>query len=132
MPKYTAKQYAAALFDSLQEKGAKTDAVVKSFAKILVANYDRALLPKIAMQLAKLERATLGRHDVVLTSARPLTTGVISEIKKKVGENSGITEVVDPSVLGGLKILINDELVIDGTVKGRIERMKQQLLKVAE
>lgn len=132
MAKYTAKQYAIALFDSLQDKGASVDAVVKRFAKVLVANYDRALLPKIVMQLKKLERAKLGRHDVVLTSARPLSKAAVAEVKKKVGEKSGISEVVDPSVLGGLKVLINDEMVIDGTVKGRIERMKQQLLKVAE
>ena len=132
MAKYTAKQYAQALFQSLQEKGASEPGVVKSFAKILVGNYDKALLPKIAMQLKKLERAKLGRHDVVLTSASPLEKGVVAEVKKKVGENSGITEVVDPQVLGGLKVLINDELVIDGTLRTRIDRTVQQLLKVAE
>lgn len=132
MSRYTPKQYAAALFEALHEKGVKTDVVVKRFAECVVKNYDKALLSKIVMQLKKLERAQLGRHDVVLTSAKPLEKVVITEVKKKVGENSGITEVVDPSVLGGLHVLINDELVIDGTVKGRIERMTQQLLKVAE
>lgn len=142
MSKYTPKQYATALFESLSEKGAKPsssakattdkDAVVKRFAKVIVANYDKALLPKIVMQLKKLERAQLNRHDVVVTSARPLEKGMLADIKKKVGAESGITEVVDPSVLGGLRVLINDELVIDGTLKGRLERTVQQLLKVAE
>ena len=132
MSRYTAKQYATALFESLSEKGANEAALVKRFAKILVTNYDKAQLPKIAMQLKKLERAKLGRHDVVLTSAQPLEKSVIAEVKKKVGGSSGITEVVDPAVLGGLKVLINDELVIDGTLKSRIDRTVQQLLKVAE
>jgi F-type H+-transporting ATPase subunit delta len=132
MSRYTPKQYANALFDSLQEKGANKDAVIKKFAGVVAKNYDRALLPKIVMQLKKLERSKAGQHEVVLTSARPLEKAVIADVKKKVGENSGITEVVDPSVLGGLKVLINDELVIDGTLKHRIERMTEQLLKVAE
>lgn len=132
MARYTPKQYATALFDALSEKGANHDAVVKSFAKVVAKHYDRALLPKILMQFKKLERSKAGRHEVVLTSARPLERSVVADVKKKVGEMSGITEVVDPQVLGGLRVLINDEFVVDGTVKARIERMVQQLLKVAE
>ena len=62
MSKYTPKQYATALFESLQEKGVNVDVVVKNFAKMLAGNYDRALLPKIVMQLKKLERTHAGRH----------------------------------------------------------------------
>jgi F0F1-type ATP synthase delta subunit len=65
---------------------------------------------------------------VVLTSARTLEKSVIADVKKKVGENSGITEVVDPKVLGGVRILINDEIVIDGTLKTRIQKMVESVL----
>jgi F0F1-type ATP synthase delta subunit len=95
-------------------------------------NYDRALLPKIIMQLKKLERSKGGIHEVVLTSARPLEKAVVVEIKKKVGEGSHIKEVVDEEVLGGLKILINDEMVIDGTYKTRINRMVEAVIKAVE
>lgn len=132
MSRYTPKQYATALFEALSEKGAVTDAVIKRFARIVAGNYDKALVPKILMQLKKLERATLGRHDVVVTSARPLEKSVLEEVQRKVGKNSGIREVVDPAILGGVKVLINDELVIDGTIQGRIDKVVQQLLKVAE
>jgi F0F1-type ATP synthase delta subunit len=128
MSRYNPKQYASALFESLSEKGANVDAVVKGFVKMLVGNYDKALLPKILMQFKKLERTKAGRHEVVLTSARPLEKSVIADVKKKVGENSGITEVVNPKVLGGVRILINDEVVIDGTLKRKIERTVEQLL----
>lgn len=131
MSRYTPKQYASALFESLQEKGAKADVVVKGFVKMLVSNYDRALLPKILMQFKKLERTKAGRHEVVLTSARPLEKSVIADVKKKVGENSGITEVVDSKVLGGVRILINDEVVIDGTLKSRVARLVDAVIKAA-
>ncbi len=129
MSHYTPKQYAAALFESLQEKGVKTDAVVKSFVAMVAKNYDRALMPKIIMQLKKLERTKAGKHEVVLTSARPLEKATIAEVKQKVGENSQISEVVDASVLGGLRILIDDEVSIDGTMKSRITRLVETVTK---
>lgn len=138
MSRYTPKQYATALFESLQEKGLSAgrqrvniDGVVKNFAKMLVGNYDRALLPKIMMQLKKLERTRVGRHDVVLTSARTLDREVVAEVKKKVGQQSNVVEVVDPSVLGGVRILINDEVVIDGTMKSRIARLVEAVTRLS-
>ncbi len=132
MSRYTPKQYATALFESLQDaKPSDQASLVKRFADVLVKHYDRSLLPKIAMQLKKLERAKGGRHEVVLTSARPLDKAVIKEVKAKVGENSGITEVVDPAVLGGLKVLINDEIVIDGTYKTRVSRLVESVIKAS-
>ncbi len=132
MSRYTPKQYATALFDSLHEKGAKADVVIKKFAVIVAKNYDRALLPKIVMQIKKLERSQAGRHELVLTSARPLEKAVVDGVKKKVGENSNIKEVIDESVLGGLKVLINDELVIDGTYRTRINRMVEAVVKAMQ
>ena len=124
MSRFTPKQYATALFESLKEaKPSEQDMVIRSFAGILAKNYDRALFAKIAMQIKKLERAHAGAHDVVVTSARQLDRSVIKEIGEKVGKNSRIREVIDPWVLGGMKVLINDELVIDGTYKTRIARM---------
>ncbi len=133
MSRYTPKQYAAALFQSLEAtKPSNRDATIKKFASIVVKNYDRSLVPKIAMQLKKLERAKAGRHEVVLTSARQLEKSVISEIKARVGSSSTLTELIDPDVLGGVKILINDELVIDGTYKTRIARMVEAVVKAAQ
>lgn len=124
MSRFTSKQYATALYESLSEaKPSQQEMVLKSFAQILVKNYDRSLFSKIAMQLKKLERANDASHDVVVTSARALDRSVLKQIGEKVGKNSRIQEVIDPWVLGGMKVLINDELVIDGTLKTRIMRM---------
>ena len=123
MSRYSAKQYANALFDSLSEKAIKPDVLVKRFAEIVVKNYDRSLLPKIVMQFKKLERTHGGAHEVLVTSARPLEKTVLKEVQAKVGANSRIIEIIDPSVLGGMKVLVNDELVIDGTFKTRIARL---------
>lgn len=133
MPRYTPKQYATALFESLSSEGfsssEKQDTIVRNFARLVAANYDRALLPKIIMQLKKLERTKAGRHEVVLTSARPLEKSVLVEVKQKVGEKSSIKEVVDPAVLGGVKVLINDEIVVDGTLKNRIQKMLEGAMR---
>ncbi len=129
MSRFTPKQYATALYESFTEaKPSQQDAVLQNFAAILAKNYDRALFSKIAMQLKKLERAHAGAHEVVVTSARPIDRSVLKQIGEKVGKNSRIKEVIDPWVLGGMKVLINDELVVDGTLKTRIVRMSQELI----
>ena len=129
MSRFTSKQYATALYQSLAEaKPSEQDMVIKSFAAILAKNYDRSLFSKIVMQFKKLERANAGSHEVVVTSARQIDRSVLKQIGEKVGKNSRIKEVIDPWVLGGMKVLINDELVIDGTLKTRIARMTEALI----
>lgn len=131
MSRFTPKQYATALYESLAEaKPSAQDAVIKSFAAILAKNYDRSMLSRIIAQLKKLERSRGGAHDVVVTSARPLERSMIKEIEKKVGGKSNIQEVIDPLVLGGIKVLINDELVIDGTYRARIARLVETMMRV--
>ena len=132
MPRFTPKQYAVALFESYTEaKPSEQDMVLKTFAAILAKNYDRGLFPKIAMQLKKLEQSRAGAYEVVVTSARPLDRSILKQIGEKVGKNSRIEEVIDPFVLGGMKVLINDEIIIDGTYKTRISKMVEQIIKVS-
>lgn len=131
MSRYTPKQYAQALFDLLETKQGSVDALIKEFAATVIANYDRALLPKIVLQFRKLERAKAGRHEVVVTSARALEASALEAIKKKVGAKAHIQQVVDPSVLGGLKVLINDEIIVDGTYTSRTRRLVEALLSAS-
>lgn len=131
--KFTAKQYATALYESLTEaKPSAQDAVIKSFAAILAKNYDKSLLSRIIAQFKKLERTRGGSHEVVVTSARPLEKSVIKDIAARVGTKSPIKEVIDPTVLGGMKVLINDETVIDGTYRTRIARLVESVTRAAQ
>ncbi|MFV0465855.1 MAG: F0F1 ATP synthase subunit delta [Lachnospiraceae bacterium] len=67
-------------------------------------------------------------------SARELSDDQKTEIVNKLIHTTGYAEVemnyiVDPSLLGGIKIQVGDR-VIDGTIKTRINDLKRELLKI--
>ena len=127
--KYIAKQYALALFESLEKKAeAEQTEIIKRFAEVLLKNNDRGLLPKIYQQLSRIRREKTGRHDITLVTAEKAPQKLIEEISEKFGRQVDIEEIVDPEMGGGAKILINNEYLIDGTFKGRVERLTQQIL----
>jgi F-type H+-transporting ATPase subunit b len=65
-----------------------------------------------------------------VTSAVPLTQQeqetVKQDILHKIGEQATVTFRVDPSIMGGLVIRVGDK-VLDGSVAGRLESMRQNV-----
>jgi F0F1-type ATP synthase delta subunit len=68
---------------------------------------------------------------VTVTTAIELSAAEQSEIERIVGKKIGAAEykiAIDPSVLGGIKIVIDNE-EFDGTLKGKLQTLRQVLLK---
>ena len=130
--RYSPKQYAVALFESLSSFAKasedKREALLKRFAEIVVANHDKSQLPKILRHFKLLERRLDGKHGVELITATEPSQGLIKEIVSKLGEHTDIQTKVDSSVLGGVKLIIDDETVIDGTFKSRVEQLVRGML----
>lgn len=65
-----------------------------------------------------------------ITSALPLTPEEQEAVKKdvlsKVGNQATVTFRVDPTILGGLVVRVGDK-VLDGSVSGQLESMRQNL-----
>jgi F-type H+-transporting ATPase subunit delta len=82
----------------------------------------------IAGRLEKLERVS----DLpVVTTAVPLSKTQRAHIAETLEQKYGsgeLSEVVDPTVLGGVKIIVGSE-EFDGTIKGKLERIKQRMLQ---
>ncbi len=96
-----------------------------------VVEQDRARhLPEILEHLSKL--AAEARESVVgeVRSAVPLDDRQREELAKALsratGKNVSVKVIVDPSVIGGLVARVGDT-VIDGTVKRRLEQLKEQV-----
>jgi F0F1-type ATP synthase delta subunit len=78
----------------------------------------------------KLEKLESHLPVVSVITAIELTAAQRQKIKDSVESKLGpvtITEVVDPSIIGGIRIVAGSKEV-DATVKGRLDRLKQQLL----
>lgn len=92
---------------------------------------DRARqLPQILEELSKI--AAEARKSVLaeVRSAVPLDDGQRGELaralSKATGKNVELKVIVDPSIIGGIYAKVGDT-IIDGTVKRRLEQLKEQV-----
>jgi len=83
---------------------------------------------------AEYQRLLNNRRGIVsalVTSAMPLTKDEDAAIRARVAQLTGATvdvqTAVDPALIGGLTVKIGDRL-IDASVRGRLERLREQLL----
>ena len=71
---------------------------------------------------------------VTVTSAVELDEGLVEEIGNRIQEQTGrtveLSSRVDPDVLGGLQLQVGN-MVLDGTVRNRLERLRKQVTKAA-
>jgi len=71
---------------------------------------------------------------VTITSAVELDDKLVKQIAERIEEQTGRriepTPVVDPDVLGGLAVQVGN-LVMDATVRGRLEKLRRQVATAA-
>ena len=91
-------------------------------------------LPRIAAEFRRLDNARQGITIATATSAAPLTKDEIRALTERMEQFTGgrveLETQVDPSLLGGVVVRVGDRL-IDGSVRGRLERLRTQLVSGA-
>ena len=92
------------------------------------------LLPRIAAEFKRLDDRRLGISSATATSAAPLepdeVRALTSRLEQLTGGRVELDLRVDPSILGGLVVRVGDRL-IDGSVRGRLERLRNRLVSGA-
>ena len=122
-PAVAAERVAALMIDiagaALGERGA-------NLVRLLADNDRLTILPEIAAQFETLKANAEGTLEATITSALALDQAQIDELvaglKAKFQRDVTATVAVDASLIGGAVIAIGDQ-VIDGSVKGRLEKM---------
>jgi len=122
-PAVAADRVAALVIDvagaDLGERGA-------SFVKVLAENGRLALLPVISEQFDTLKASAEGTLEATITSAQEMAQGQVDELvaglRAKFNRAVNVQVALDPELIGGAVITIGDQ-VIDGSVKGRLQRM---------
>jgi F-type H+-transporting ATPase subunit delta len=122
-PNQTAAQRAATL------SGLAGDAVPPAVANLLAIMADNgrlSLLPEVAMLFDQLKQVVESTVAVHVTSAYPLsdadTQQLAETMQEKLARSITLTSETDPSLLGGALIRA-DDLVIDGSVRGRLNKL---------
>ncbi len=122
--KYGISKYARALYGSLEGKSeAEQRAVARRFAEVLMRH--RAL-GKTRAVLAAYEKISLraqGAVKVRVESAARVPAELRKKIRGILGAKIYFEEVENAGLLAGVKILIDDELLIDASGRRQIERM---------
>ncbi len=110
--------------------GGKLDENGRNFVSLLAQNRRLGFLPEIAALFEQMKSEVENAVDVEVTSATSLTPDQESRyaaaLQKKLGRNVRLQTKVDDSLLGGAVLKAGD-LVIDGSIKGRLERMATEL-----
>lgn len=88
-------------------------------------------LPRVASEFRRLDDERQGIVHATVMSAVELTQDEIRELTARLEQSTGgriaLEVEVDPSLLGGLVVRVGDRM-IDGSIRGRLERLRNQLL----
>ena len=108
------------------------DEELLSFLLILIEK-DRILF--IKEKLREMEKIDLERKNTIkgiVKTTVPLTekefNKLVPELEKKYNKHVILEQVIDNSILGGIYLRINND-VIDGTIKSKLEELQDLMLK---
>ncbi len=109
---------------------ASADEAGKNLLTVLSANDRLNLLPEIAAQFEVLKDEAEGVLEATIVSAQEMSEAqkadLLAALKGKFGRDVQAVVEVDASLIGGAVITVGDQ-VIDGSVKGRLQRMAASL-----
>ena len=110
--------------------GAQLNAGMQNFVRVLAENHRLLLLPEIAVHYEVLRSAVENTIDVDVVSAVPLDAAQTEKLKQalstRLKRQVRMQNSVDATLLGGAVVRAGD-LVIDGSLKGRLERLATDL-----
>jgi F-type H+-transporting ATPase subunit delta len=110
--------------------GAQLGAHGENFVRTLAANRRLGYLPEIAAQFDILKDAAQGVADVTVTSAAALNATqqqqLAQALEKRLKRTVRLHAAVDPTLIGGAVLRAGD-LVIDGSLRTRLERIAYEL-----
>ncbi|MCH7604447.1 F0F1 ATP synthase subunit delta [Patescibacteria group bacterium] len=119
-----ARRYARALMEALEEKTQKeAERIVKRLKQLLKRRGDLRLIYQIEKEFINMETEKEGMSAEVVT-ASVLSDQARGEIEQSL-EKRGfkMRERVEPDVIGGTAIFLGKEQLIDGTIRGRLNRI---------
>jgi len=114
----------------IQLCGEQIDEQGQNLAKLLAENSRIPALPEVSKLFEELKSETEGRVEVQVTSAFEMSdeeqSKLAESLKAKLGSEVNLTVEIDESIMGGAIIRAGD-MVIDGSIQGRLQSMTHAL-----
>ena len=129
----------ASEFISLKEKYEIIDRTFSSFnvnivslIKVVVKNHRVSLLVTIFSSYLSLRNQYRGVKEGLIYSTVKLEEKSMKEISDAISKKEhckvSLSPVIDPSLIGGVKVVINDH-IYDGSIKHHLSQMQNELLR---
>lgn len=110
--------------------GNEIDAHWRNFVRLLAQNKRLEALPAIAVQYEQLRAQYENELDVEVTSAVAMNgeqrAKFVAALQRRFKRDVRMSTTVDPALLGGAVVRAGD-LVIDGSINGRLQRLASEL-----
>ena len=129
--RYSAKQYAQALFEALSEtKPGHHNRILDNFANLLKQQGELGRIAEIEQAYVDYEKTVRGVKIGSLASARELSPAeegkVMDRLNEFVGTNIDLKTKIDKGLLGGFVVRLGDKL-IDGSTRRNLQELKNNL-----
>lgn len=136
------RAFAEFMSSPIIDRSARSQSLRKIFANritdltlrfLLVLNDNRRLnrLESVAAAFDHMVQEAYGRVEVDVYTAAPLERPQLDKLRQRIQETLRREPVLhpytEPSMIGGIKLRIGDQL-IDGSIAGKLRRMKRDLL----
>jgi F-type H+-transporting ATPase subunit delta len=126
-PEVDSRARAAALEDVLGD----ADELLRNFLRLLSEKGRSGQIEEIHEEFERLAAAQERRLEVELTTAQELSDKeereILEQIERASGRKVEATRKVDPDLIGGL-VLQAGTLRVDASVRGRLERLRNELV----
>jgi F-type H+-transporting ATPase subunit delta len=130
-PAIPAERRSEVLVDML---GQRVSTPVLNLVRLMLRRGRIDQLPRVAAEFRRLDDARQGVTHATAVSATDLTRDEIRQLTERLEQQMGgrvaLDVEVDPSLLGGIIVRVGDRLM-DGSVRGRLERLRNQLISGA-
>ena len=104
----------------------------KNFLLVVAEKGRAGEIQEMAAEFERLIAREERRLTVALTTARELTDdeakAIVAQIEKAAGRKVEATRTVDPDIVGGIVLQAGSHLA-DASVRGRLERLRQELVR---
>ncbi|HZQ08895.1 MAG TPA: ATP synthase F1 subunit delta [Anaerolineae bacterium] len=112
---------------------AEADGEVRNLAFLLASKNQMHLLPEVVSEFDRIVARGAPGVRAQVTSAIELTpderAGLEAKLRKQYGDELAVDYQLDPSILGGVIVRVGD-VVLDGSIIGKLAAMKQKLATV--
>jgi F-type H+-transporting ATPase subunit delta len=116
----------------LRDLAGEDDPLLANFLALAAEKGRAGELEDVAREFERLMAREERRLTVELTTARELTDAeadaIVGQIEKAAGRKVEATRSVDPDLVGGI-VLQAGSLRVDASVRGRLERLRHELVK---